>query len=112
LVSSVEPRFRSSFQLLISLINGILLRNPLITYVELIVIGLVVCMGVCVCVCAVSCGMAWFLSLVEVVFCIGVLGFVHSQCFFLGGGGVLYGCWVFKRVSKIALGNMVWSSFR
>jgi len=26
------------------------------------------------------------------------------------GGG--YGWWVFKRVSKIALGNMVWSSFR
>jgi hypothetical protein len=87
----VEPRFRSSFQLLVSLINGMLLRNMLITYVELIVIGLVVCMVVCVCVCvclcvcAVSCGMAWFLSLVEVVFCIGVLGYVHSQC--LGGGG-------------------------
>ena len=46
------------------------------------------------CVCAVSCGMAWFLSLVEIVFCIGVLGHVHFQgC---GGGfmacGSLRGC--------------------
>jgi len=43
-----------------------------------------------------------FLSLVEVVFCMGVFGYVHS----LGCGGG-YGWWVFKRVSKIALGNMI-----
>jgi hypothetical protein len=51
-----------------------------------------------------------FLSLVEVVFCTGVLGYVHSLgC---GGGGGGYGWGVIKRVSKIALGNMVCSSFR
>jgi hypothetical protein len=33
----------------------------------------------CVCACVVSCGMAWLLSFAEVVFCIGVLGYVHSQ---------------------------------
>jgi len=62
-----------------------------------------------VCVCALLL-VEWpgFLSLVGVVFCIGVLVYVHS----LGcGGGGGYGWWVFKRVSKIALGNMVCLSF-
>ena len=76
--------------------------------VELFVAGLVVCVVVCVCALFL---VEWpgFLSLVEVVFCIGVLWYVHS----LGcGRWGRYGWWVFKRVSKIALGNMVCSSFR
>jgi hypothetical protein len=40
------------------------------------------CRFACVFVCIVSCGIAWFLSLVEVVFCIGVLWYGH----FLGRG--------------------------
>jgi hypothetical protein len=44
-----------------------------------------------VCVCAVSCGMAGIFFLVEVVFCIGVLGYVHSQGWGGGGGGVWVG---------------------
>jgi len=28
-----------------------------------------------------------------------------------GGGGGFYGLWVFRRVSKITLGNIVWLSF-
>jgi hypothetical protein len=57
---------------------------------------------VCVCACvrarAVSCGLAWMFSLVEVVFCIGVLGYVHSLGWGGGGGvgfmagGSLKGC--------------------
>ena len=61
-----------------------------------------------VCVCAISCEMAWFF-LVEVVFCIRVLGYVRFHG--LEGRGD-YDWTVFKRASKIALGNMVWSSFR
>jgi hypothetical protein len=59
----------------------------------------------CVCVCALFL-VEWlgFLSFMEVVFSIGVLG--------LRKEGWVYGWWVFKRVSKIALGNMVCSSFR
>ena len=60
------------------------------------------------CVCAISCEMAWFF-LVEVVFCIGVLRYVRFHG--LEGRGV-YDWTVFKRASKIALGNIVWSSFR
>jgi hypothetical protein len=61
-----------------------------------------------VCVCAISCEMAWFF-LVEVMFCILVLEYVRFQ--WLEGRGV-YDLAVFKRVSKIALGYMVLSSFR
>jgi hypothetical protein len=69
--------------------------------------GLVICVGVCVCVCLRARALfvvEWpgFFSLVEVVFSIGVLGYVHSLgC---GRGGGVYGWWVFKRVSKMRWG--------
>jgi hypothetical protein len=49
------------------------------TNVELIVTGLVACVGVCACALFL---LEWpgFLSLVEVVFCFGVLRYVHSLC--------------------------------
>jgi len=74
------------------------------------------CVGVCVCVCvcvcvrarAVSCGMPWIF-----IFSGGSVLYWSVVVFLFSGlrkGG--YGWWVFKRVSKIALGNMVCSSFR
>ena len=105
LVSSVESRFRSSFQLLVLLLiynitNGILQWNLLITYVELIVIGLVVCVGVCVC--AVSCGMAWIFILSGG----SVLYWSVGICPFSGARARRGYCWwVFKRVSKIVFRN-------
>ena len=50
-------------------------------------------------------------ALTMVVVCVGVMG----TCGCLGtecGWGWVYGCWGFKRVSKILLGKIVGSSFR
>ena len=49
----------------------------------------------------------------EVVTTVGVLGFCPlSGWWGVEGMGFFNGLWVFKRVSKIALGNMVWLSFK
>jgi hypothetical protein len=59
----------------------------------------------CVCVCCYLWTGFGFLSFVEAVFSIGGLRLWEGE-----GGWGFYGWWVFKRVSKIALGNMVCSS--
>ena len=58
--------------------------------VELIVAGMVVSVGVCVCVRYFLVEWLEFLSFVEVVFCIGVLGLRKGGGFMAGGS--LRGC--------------------
>ena len=48
-----------------------------------------------------------------VVPCVGVFGGIdHMREVEVGRGVWVYGRWVFRRVSKIALGNIVWLSLK
>jgi len=48
--------------------------------------------------------------LTTVVVCVGVMDM--CSCLGTGVGGGVYGCWGFKRVSKILLGKIVESLFK